>query len=192
MKDDVQWDYSNIPGRKWQWVFVEDHWMDLEVNEAGLNYVGTDWTCQSGGAYFGGFQTFEEFFEKGPIQKMPPKIAKEVRGHLKRHRKEGGSTLLLHYAHRFEGFLLTGVFVHLDGRPIRVKEVKESGKVLLYNGSISPGEHTVSFVFVLRSPEGQKKVEGEVAIEIRDGVNHALLKTREDPSGNLLTTLLYQ
>jgi hypothetical protein len=70
--------------------------------------------------------------------------------------------------------------------------VRESGKVLLYKCGISPGEHTVSFVFVLRSPECQKKVEGEIAIEIRERVNLALLRSREDPLANPLTTLLYQ
>jgi hypothetical protein len=189
---DIAWDYTHVPKRKWKWDFVEDHWMDLEVDETGLTYTGTDWTCQSGGGYIGGFQTFEEFFDKGPIQDMPSKIAKEVRIYLRRHRKEGGSSLLLHYVHGFEGYLLTGVFVHLDGKPIHVKEVRESGKMLLYDGSISPGEHTVSFVFVLRSSEGQKKIEGEVLIEIRKGKNRALLKTRDDPSGTLRTTLLYQ
>ena len=193
MKDSIQWDYSKVPKRKWQWFFVEDHWMDLEIDETGLTYYGTDWTCQSGGGYFGGFQSFEEFFKKGPIQEMPREIAKEVQDFLKAHRKEGrGSTLLLHYAHGFEGFMLTGVFVHLDGSPIHVEEVRETGKILLYEGSIRPGEHKISFVFVLRSDESQKKVEGEVLINIQPGMNRALLKTREDASGNLLTNVLYQ
>ena len=42
MKDNIYWDYSNVPKRKWQWFFVEDHWMDLEVDESGLTYYGTD------------------------------------------------------------------------------------------------------------------------------------------------------
>jgi hypothetical protein len=193
MTDDIEWDYSKIPGCKWQWFFVEDHWMDLEVDESGLAYYGTDWTCQSGGRYFGGFQTFEEFFEKGPIQEMPLKVAKEVGEFLKEHRKRGNvSTLLLHYTHGFEGFVLTGVFVHIDGKPIHVKEVRETGKVLLYEGSIRPGEHKVSFVFVLRSDDSQKKTEGEVLLNVQPGVNRALLKTRDGPAGTILTTVLYQ
>ena len=124
---------------------------------------------------------------------MPLEIAKEVRDILKEHRKEGtASTLLLHYTHGFEGFMLTGVFVHLDGSPIHVKEVKETGKTLIYEGSIRPGEHNFSFVFVLKSDDSQKKVEGEVLVNVQPGTNRVLLKTREDQSGILLTNVLYQ
>ncbi|MGY5852445.1 MAG: hypothetical protein RTU92_02635 [Candidatus Thorarchaeota archaeon] len=184
------WDYSGIPERKWQWTFVEDHWMDLVIDEAGLTYIGTDWTCQSGGGYFGGFQTFEEFFKKGPIQKMPKKIAKEVSEYLKEYRKEGGSRLRLVYVHEVEGFLLTGVFVHFDDNPIHVKSVKEKGEMLIYDGSIVAGEHTISFVFVLNSADDQEKVTGEVKIKIQDGYNDAVLKTTVDESGELQTELI--
>ena len=59
MKEDTIWDYSKIPKKKWQWDFVEDHWMDVVIGESGLEYIGTDWTCQSGGGYMGGFQTLQ-------------------------------------------------------------------------------------------------------------------------------------
>ncbi len=189
MTDETVWDYSGIPERKWQWTFVEDHWMDLVVDESGLTYIGTDWTCQSGGGYFGGFQTFEEFFKK-PIQKMPKKIAKEVKEYLEEHRKEGGSRLRLIYVHEVEGFLLTGVFVHIDDNPIHVKTVKKNGDMLIYDGSITAGTHEVSFVFVLNSEDSQKKITGEVKIKVQDGCNHAVLKTTEDEKGKLQTELV--
>jgi len=190
MNDETMWDYSGIPERKWQWFFVKDHWMDVVVIESGLNYFGTDWTCQSGGGYFGGFQTFEEFFASGPIQEMPKKIAKEVREYLEEHRREGGAKLRLVYVHEIEGFQLSGVFVHLDDSPIHVKEVNTKGEMLIYDGSISPGNHCFSFVFVLKSKDEQKKIDGEVKINIQSGENKAVLKTTEDDKGKLLTKLV--
>ncbi|MHA1577459.1 MAG: hypothetical protein ACTSU3_08875, partial [Candidatus Thorarchaeota archaeon] len=146
MKDESIWDYSLIPERKWKWDFVEDHWMEVVIIESGLNYIGTDWTCQSGGGYFGGFQTFEEFL-KDPIQDMPKKIAKEIRQHIEEHRREGGATLRLDYVHEIDGFELAEVFVHLDDSPIHVKSVRNEGKCVIYDGNIKTGEHSFSFVF---------------------------------------------
>lgn len=190
MTDESGWDYSQIPERKWTWFFEENHWMELVVSPSGMNYYGTDWTCQSGGGYFGGFQTFEDFFVKGSIQKMPRKIAKEVREYLKEHRSKGGATLRLVYAHEIEGFQLSGVFVHLDGSPIHIKEVKAQEEMLLYDGSITLGDHCFSFVFILRSADAMKKVNGEIQIQIQVGENHAVLKTIEDDKGNLRTKLV--
>ena len=190
MTDKPGWDYSTIPERKWTWYFEDDHWIDLVVDPAGLNYYGTDWTCQSGGGYFGGFQTFEEFFKKGPIQEMPEKIAKEVGDHLKEFRREGGSTLRLIYVHEVEGFLLTGVSVELNESPIHIKEVQKEGELLLYEGSIATGNHCFSYVFVLRTKNALRKVVGEVHIKIHDGENYAILKTIEDDEGNLQTALV--
>ena len=59
----------------------------------------------------------------------------------------------------------------------------------MYDGSISPGEHSFSFVFVLSSTDAQKKAQGEVKIDIQPGENNAVLKTIEDESGTLSTNL---
>ncbi|MHA1480137.1 MAG: hypothetical protein ACTSQZ_01770 [Candidatus Thorarchaeota archaeon] len=178
MTDKPGWDYSQIPEREWKWSFEGEHWMDLVVSPVGLNYYGTDWTCQSGGGYFGGFQTFEEFFKKGPIQEMPGKIAEEVGEHLKEYRREGGSTLRLVYDHEVEGFLLTGVSVELNESPIHIKIVQKEGEMLLYEGSIAQGNHSFGYVFVLSNKDALRKVVGEVNINIQDG------------EGNLLTNLV--
>lgn len=189
MKDKTIWDYSHIPERRWQWFFVEDHWMEAVIVESGINYIGTDWTCQSGGGYFGGFQTFEEFLKR-PIQKMPKKIAKEVREHIKEHRIEGGATLRLVYDHEIDDFQLAEVFVHLDDNPIHVKRVQKKGKCLIYDGSIKAGEHRFSFVFVLRSTSAQKKIDGEVHVTVLKGANNAVLRTSQDDEGNLVTEIV--
>ncbi|MHA1636790.1 MAG: hypothetical protein ACTSUO_07295 [Candidatus Thorarchaeota archaeon] len=190
MKNETVWDYSHIPKRTWKWFFVEDHWMDVVVGESGLEYIGTDWTCQSGGGYMGGFQTFDEFFTDKSLQDMPKKIATEIREHLEKHRKEGGASLQLIYVHEVEGFQLTGVFVHLDDTPIHVKRVRKKGKMTIFKGSIKPGKHVFSFVFVLQSANDQKKVDGEVKIEVQKGKNTAILKTSQDNDGTLSTEIV--
>ncbi|MFW9843966.1 MAG: hypothetical protein ACFFEV_05275 [Candidatus Thorarchaeota archaeon] len=192
MDDKIIWDYSKIPEKKWQWDFVEDHWMDVVVGESGLEYIGTDWTCQSGGGYMGGFQTFDEFLNDGPIQKMPRNIAKEVREHIEKYRVVGGSTLKLVYTHDLEGFQLTGVFVHLDDIPIHIKRVRRKGRMTIYNGSIKTGKHEFSFVFVLQSENDMKKVSGKATIKIRKGTNSVVLKTAQNNKGKIVTEVVQE
>ncbi len=62
--------------------------------------------------------------------------------------------------------------------------------MLIYDGSITSGDHCFSFVFVLRSTDVQRKIDGEVQIKIQDGDNQAVLKTIEDDKGNLQTKLV--
>ena len=177
MTKDTLWDYSDIPERKWRWHFEKYHWMDVEIDMSGLTYYGEDVDCQSGGGYFGGFQTFDQFFKDGPIQEMPQEVTKEVMDFLMEHRTEGGSHLRLYYTHELEGYHLRGVYVHLDDKPIQVKLVKAENKFLIYNGSISVGSHQFSFLFVLRSESDQRKADDEVTIKIQPGKNEAYLKT---------------
>ena len=110
--------------------------MSVIIGESGLEYVGTDWTCQSGGGYKGGFQTFDKFLENGPIQKMPRKIAKEVRKYIDMHRVEGSSPLNLVCVQDLDGFQLTEVFVRLNDSPNHIKRDRKKGKITIYIGSI--------------------------------------------------------
>jgi hypothetical protein len=166
--------------------------MDVVIGESGLEYIGTDWTCQSGGGYMGGFQTFDEFLNNGPIQKMPRKIAKAIREYIKEHRIEGGSTLNLVYTHDLDGFQLTGVFVHLDDVPIHIKRVKKKGSMTIYNGSIKTGKHEFSFVFVLETETDMKKIEGKKTIKIKSGTNSVVLKTTQDEKGKIVTEVVQE
>ena len=190
MKDKTIWDYSHIPKRIWKWFFVRDHWMEVEIAESGLNYFGTDWTCQSGGGYFGGFQTFDEFLTNNPLQKMPNEIAKDVGDHIRKYRTEGGATLRLVYVQDVNGYQLLEVFVHLDDNPIHIKRVREKGEMLIFDGSIKPGKHCFSFVFVLRSVNDQKKIDGEVFVTVQQGANNAVVKTSQDDEGTLITEIV--
>jgi hypothetical protein len=190
MKEETIWDYSKIPERKWKWFFVEDHWMEVVIGESGLEYIGTDWTCQSGGGYMGGFQTFDEFLNKRPIQKMPVKIAKEVREYIEKYRVEGGLTLKLIYVHEIDGFQLSEVYVNLDDTPIHIKRVQKKGRMTIYNGSIKTGKHEFSFVFVLRSENDMKKIDGKVSIKVKEGANSVILKTIKSDKGKIVTEVV--
>ncbi|MHA1576545.1 MAG: hypothetical protein ACTSU3_04220 [Candidatus Thorarchaeota archaeon] len=164
--------------------------MELEIGESGLEYSGTDWTCQSGGGYMGGFQTFDEFLNGRAIQKMPRKISKEVREHIKKYRIEGGSTLKLIYIHELDGYHISEVYVNLDDTPIHIKRVRKKGRMTIYNGSINPGEHEFSFVFVLRSDSNMKKIDGKESITVKAGVNSIILKTTKNNEGKIVTEIV--
>ena len=186
MTDEAMWDYSKIPERKWKWHFEEDHWMELEVDSSGLTYIGTDWTCQSGGGYFGGFQTFEEFLSTRSLQKMPKEIRNEVKEYLLKHRERGGAFLRLLYRHRIDDYQLTGVFVHLDDKPIHVKIVSDMDEMVIFDGSINPGQHQFSFVFIVESKRTKKKISGTFEMVVNDGKNSAVMEIVDDEEGNPL------
>jgi hypothetical protein len=188
---EVFWNYSGIPKKKWRWYFEKYHWMTLELDESGLTYIGADMDCQSGGEYFGGFQTFDQLFEDGPIQEMPQEVTKEVMDFLKKHRKEGGAHLQLYYSYDLHGYHLKGVYIHLDDKPIQVKLVNAENRFLIYDGSISVGPHQFSFLFVLRSESDQKKADDEVTIKVQPGKNKAVLITRMNQDGTISTRLEY-
>ncbi len=190
MKSRLIWDYSQIPERRWKWFFVEDHWMEVVLGESGLEYIGTDWTCQSGGGYSGGFQTYDGFLNRHPLQKMPRKITKEVRDYIKEHRVEGGSTLQFYYVHEIDGLQLSEVFVNLDDKPILIKKVQKKGKMTIYNGSIKTGIHQFSFVFVLRSDSAMKKIDGKVSVKVQEGANSVVLKTTKNDKGKIVTEVV--
>ncbi len=190
MEDITIWDYSQIPEHEWKWFFVADHWMEVAIVESGLNYFGTDWTCQSGGGYFGGLQTFDEVLTNHPLQKMPKEIANDIKEHIKKHRKEGGATLRLVYVNEVDDFQLSEAFVHLDDNPIHVKRIKKKGEMLIFDGSIKPGKHCFSFVFVLQSASDQKKIDGDVFVTVQQGANYAVVKTSQDDEGTLTTEIV--
>ncbi len=164
--------------------------MEVVLGESGLEYIGTDWTCQSGGGYSGGFQTYDGFLNRHPLQKMPRKITKEVRDYIKEHRVEGGSTLQFYYVHEIDGLQLSEVFVNLDDKPILIKKVQKKGKMTIYNGSIKTGIHQFSFVFVLRSDSAMKKIDGKVSVKVQEGANSVVLKTTKNDKGKIVTEVV--
>jgi hypothetical protein len=194
-KDNTIWDYSQVPPRVWKWYFDQedgDNWMEVHITPSGLTYIGTDWTVQSGGEYFGGFQTFDEFFRDGPIQKMPEHIAAELRKHLLAHRMGDGATLRLLLVGQVDGLVLQGVYVHLDDTPLTIsidETLAKKPEFLIFDGSIGVGGHKVSWVLVYRTKqEGEDqvlKVQGEVAFGIQPGEQTILLKTVLEKDGNI-------
>lgn len=70
---------STDEARTWRWHYNPDHWMEVQLFDNGLRYIGTDWSVQSGGGYMGGFQSLGEFVRDGGIRGMPEAIEAEIR-----------------------------------------------------------------------------------------------------------------
>ena len=138
----------------------------------------------------GGFQIYDEFMTGRALQKMPREISKEIREHIKKHRVEGGSTLRLVYVHDIEDFQLSEVYVQLDEIPIHIKRVQKKRRTTIYNGNISAGKHEFSFVFVLRSDNDMKKIDGKISVTVQEGTNFVMLKTTKIDSGKIVTEIL--
>ncbi len=193
-EDDIIWDYTQVPTRVWRWYFTqeEDHWMEVHIKPSGLEYLGTDWSVQSGGGYFGGFQTFDEFFRDDPIQKMPKNIAAELRRHLEAHRVPGGAKLRLLHLNSLGGLVLQGAYVHIDDKPITIsidESLAQKWEVVFFDGSLGIGDHQLSFVLVFKSKQegGEKlwKVHGEFAFSIESGTKTMRLETVRGEDGSI-------
>ncbi|MHA2061214.1 MAG: hypothetical protein ACW963_02860 [Candidatus Sifarchaeia archaeon] len=194
------WDYSKVPLRTWKWYLNEsdDHWMELEIEPStGLRYIGTDWSCQSGGAYFGGFQTFDEFFRNGPINDMPEEIATELRNHLETNRVSGGSRLLMSHLNTVTDLILWRAYVHLDDKPLLISVDDDSlaeREVVFFEGAIETGEHEISFLLVFKSTKNDKpsqwRVKGEFDFSVTPGTNKVQLKTFRDTEDRIM--LVYE
>jgi hypothetical protein len=189
------WDYSKVPAKMWKWYLYgrDDHWMELEIEPLGLRYIGTDWSCQSGGGYFGGFQTFDEFFRDGPINDMPENIAIELKDHLETHRVPGGSKLLLYHLNTITDLILWRTYVQLDDKPLRISVDDDSlteREVIFFDGSIETGKHEVSFLLVFKSKKEddplQWRVKGGFDFSITSGTKKVQLKTYRDMDGRIM------
>ena len=185
-----------MPQKTWNWYLYgrDDHWMDLEIEPStGLRYIGTDWSSQSGGAYFGGFQTFDEFFRDGPINNMPEKIAIELRNHLEIHRVPGGSKLILSHLNTVTDLILWRAFVHLDDKPLRIIVDDDSlaeREVIFFEGAIETGKHEISFLLVFKSKKedepSQWRVKGEFDFSVASGMNKVQLTTIRDTEDRIM------
>jgi hypothetical protein len=156
------YDYSGIPEftRRWYLSEAKDHWIDLVVVESGLNYIGTDWSVQSGGGYMAGFQSFDEFFKNGSINDMPEEITKELKEHLIKHRRKGGAGLLLTHKNELSELVLWRAFVHLDDNPVKIISISEMGnqpEFVFFDGALPVGEHNIGFVFIFKKHDKQKE-----------------------------------
>ncbi len=193
-EEDIIWDYSQVPQKVWKWYFnaEEDHWMEVHIKPSGLSYVGTDWSVQSGGGYFGGFQTFDEFFHDGPIQNMPEDIATELRRHLETHRVPGGAKLRLLHRTSVDDLVLERAFVHLDDKPITIsidEALAQKQEVVFFDGSIGIGDHHLGFVLIFKSKrteDGKRwKVRDEFTFSITSGKNTVQLETIREEDGSI-------
>ncbi len=121
----------------WQWDIERGHWIELFLTEAGLSYVGWDYTCQSGGGYTAGFQSREQFLERGPIAQMPAEVASEVRARIVDESPGYAVTIEL------AGATPDELHLDLDGQPILLKQTTR-----LFSGSLIAGAHELSGVLL--------------------------------------------
>jgi hypothetical protein len=193
MHEAQSWDYTAVPPHEWSWDIIVNHWVKLVVGPNGLTYIGTDWNCQSGGDYFAGFQGFDEFLGEGapPHLKMPEATAEEVRQHLVTHRTAGGAVLRLLHLNQTETLVPWRFFIHLDEEPIQmaVNLPSDPSELLLFEGALPVGEHTISFTLIFRLPTEesggrQTSTRGEQRFTMQAGQRTTLrLATRRDETG---------
>ncbi len=196
------YDYSGIPEfkRKWYLTKEEDHWIDLEIDETGLRYIGCDWSIQSGGNYMAGFQTFDEFFKKGPINNMPKEIETIIKEFLNAHRRKGGACFVLNHINKLNDLVLWRAFINLDEKTVKIATIDhigEESEIVFYDGAILPGEHTISFLLIFKERGKIKesdplwKVDGEFPIIIDSKLEQKKiikLITKQESTENQIST----
>lgn len=195
-------DYSGIPKFEEQWYLSErdDHWIELKIDERGLTYVGCDYGCQSGGYYMAGFQTFDDFYNKGPIKDMPRDIEIKVKEHLEANRRKGGAVLILKHINNLDDLVLWRAFINLDEKTIKIStidQMKDETEITFYEGAILPGEHTISFLLIFKEKGKIKesdplwRVDGEIPISIKPKLEPKkiikLVTNREGSEGQIVT-----
>lgn len=199
------YDYSGIPEfkRKWYLTKEEDHWIDLEIDETGLTYIGCDWSVQSGGSYMAGFQTFDEFFKKGPINNMPKEIETIIKEFLNAHRRKGGACLALNHINKLKDLVLWRAFINLNEKTIKIAtndHMGDESEIVFYDGAILPGEHTISFLLIFKEKGKIKesdpiwRVDGEFPIIINSKLEQKkmikLITKQESPENQIITRIV--
>jgi hypothetical protein len=197
-------DYSGIPKFEEKWYLSEkdDHWIELKIDERGLTYVGCDYGCQSGGYYMAGFQTFDEFFNKGSIKDMPIEIETKIKEYLEAHRREGGARLVLKHFNQLKDLVLWRAFINLDEKTIKIttiEQIGEASEITFYDGAILTGEHTISFLLIFKERGKVKesdplwRIDGEIPISIDPKLEPKtvikLTTNRENPEGQIITRI---
>ena len=199
------YDYSGIPEfkRKWYLTKEEDHWIDLKIDETGLTYIGCDWSVQSGGKYMAGFQTFDEFFKKGPINNMPKEIETIIKEFLNTHRRKGGACLVLKHINKLKDLVLWRAFINLDEKTIKIATIDimgEESEIVFYDGAILPGEHTISFLLIFKEKGKIKesdplwRIDGEFSIIINSKLEQKkvinLITKQESTENQIITRIV--
>jgi hypothetical protein len=127
-----------MDGARWTWELEPDHAIEVTVGDAGLSYYGEDWTCQSGGGYFAGFQSFADFRRDGPLKGMPAAIAAEVL-RVVDVAEGGGHDFVI----EVDGERPDEIHASLDGRTLLVRAT-----ATLFAGPLPAGDHRVEGVLL--------------------------------------------
>lgn len=122
----------------WQWEIVPGHSIEVTLSDAGLSYYGEDWTCQSGGGYFAGFQSFADFRRDGPLRGMPEATAADVGRAIEAAEGRGHAFVIV-----IDGEVPEEIHASLDARTVMVRDT-----ATLFDGSLPGGEHRVQGVLL--------------------------------------------
>jgi hypothetical protein len=184
--DNIVWDYSKIPNTTFQWFIEEDHWIDLELDGRGLDYMGTDYGSLSGGRYMAGFQNIQTFLIERAINKMPKNIEEKIQKLIEKHRNPGGVELNFIHENCVKEIKLINAYVNLDERsvylPFTVPE-EDSARTLLYSGSIMLGKHKLSCLLAFETSKNLLKLKSEIEFEIQPGITEIYAKTVKNLDG---------
>ncbi|MFX0102426.1 MAG: hypothetical protein ACFFCS_22865 [Candidatus Hodarchaeota archaeon] len=161
--------------KSWQWHYEEDHWMDVYLNDNGLSYYGTDYTCVSGGGYTGGFQTIKEFMENGGICDMPSEIENEIREFIQKSVPDLPNVKVI-IENKAQPYNIFRIFAGMEDAATKFLGEKDdlnaSPRICHFDGGMQPGTYSYGFAIQLMDEKGKVSHDNTV----RGDVNFKLEK----------------
>lgn len=148
---------DKVPERSWDWTVNDDPACfsvekTITLGANGLSYMGwCDNPCYGGG-YTIGFQTVDEFLERGPLdEQLPSALVEEIRGYLVENPRPTAAIKLVAVV-ADQGRIIEHGSAGLDGVPVTpgLRPLLPGREVTLFAGSIGLGDHVVRAGFTTR------------------------------------------
>jgi hypothetical protein len=154
---------------RYQWDIARDHWIELTVSDAGLAYLGADWSVQSGGEYGAGFQPLDGFLRAGPLPRvqMPADVAAQVRVDVEARLAAARPTLAITLTVA-PGLRLAHASITLDEQPLVVRDFAESpSRLEVSSGTTSAGSHRIGWALLaFDAADGRARLYGEAELDV--------------------------
>ena len=142
---DESWDYTTIPEQEWTFPGLLDE-VSVHTTQTGLYWRGEAWD----GGYVIGFQSYEQFLEKGPLKEyMPPEVRETVRNYILLHRQSGPATRVIITARIGvpQQVPLHQISLGLDEQQLQIftgGQLRDRTEVEIHRGSLAAGSHVLS------------------------------------------------